>query len=78
MADLMKDVKNVLEIEETHVVSWGPQEDPDHVKPTQVHLIFKLKGLPDVRFIMRFKTVIAMDAFLSLMAEYRINVWGNK
>lgn len=66
-----------MELEDFHILAWSPDPEPGRKPPTQVHIVFHIKDLPDVRFVMRLKTVDGMDAFLRLLAEYRRHVWGS-
>jgi len=73
---LFPGVKQFLRIEEFHTIAWSPDPEPGRGKPTQVHVIFHIEGMDEARFVMRLKSVEAMDAFISLLAEYRRHVWG--
>jgi len=74
--DAFPGVKAFLEIEDFHVSAWSPDPVPGRGKATQVHVVYHIKGLDDARFVQRFKTVDALDAFLRMLAEYRRHVWG--
>ena len=49
---------------------------PGTVPPTQVHFILNMRGMPPMT--LRFKSPRAVDNILSLLGQYRGEVWGGR
>jgi hypothetical protein len=63
-------------IDEIHTIAWSPDPEPGRTPPTQVHMIFKVSGFPQERFVLRLKSKEAADGLIGLLEEYRKAVWG--
>jgi hypothetical protein len=64
----------VIESEEFHVASWSPGEDGEGVPPTQVHMVFHVKGANAI-FVLRLKSRVVTDAIIAALADHRDDVW---
>ncbi len=74
--DIMPKGTRVYGIKEWHTIAWSPDPVPGRTPPTQVHLIFEVEGFELERFLMRIKSLDAMDGLIRLLEEYREHVWG--
>lgn len=62
-----------LEIEATEVAQWSPEVEPGS-QPTQVHLMFHVKGLP-YPMALRFKGPGTLTALIEQLTQHRDEVW---
>ena len=46
-------------------------------KPSEVHLVMNIAGMPDLPLVMRFKNPRTLDSLISALAVHRRDVWGN-
>lgn len=60
-------------IESHEIAAWCP-DDKAQEKPTQVHLIHRLKGL-SMPMLMRFKSPDTLGFLIEELARYRRLVW---
>jgi hypothetical protein len=67
-----------FEIDNYELFAWSPDPEPGRTPPTQVHLHWELKGLPDIKQVLRFKGPVGMDQLIDLLIEYREAVWGQR
>lgn len=59
-----------------NVCTWSPNPVPGTVPPTQVHFILNMAGLPPMT--LRLKSPRAVDNLISLLGQYRGEVWGGR
>lgn len=59
-----------------NVCAWSPNPVPGTVPATQVHFILNMTGLPPMA--LRFKSPRAVDNLMSLLGQYRGEVWGGR
>ena len=74
--NLDEDSRQYVEIEGFHVMQWHPLKDGKE-KPEQVHMWIDLKGLPGLRFVVRFKGTRSLDGLIAALAIHRREVFGN-
>lgn len=67
LEDEFPGVRKFLEIEEMHTLAWSPDPEPGRGRATQVHVVYRLKGMPESVFVQRFKTV---DAWMPSSASW--------
>jgi hypothetical protein len=63
----------ILEIEEYSVNNWHPLADGKGL-PTQVHLVFKLRGIAEP-LVLRLKSARAADQLIAILERHRNDVW---
>lgn len=61
---------------EYRVCAWSPHPVPGVVPPTQVHFVLNVAGMSPMA--VRLKSPRAVDDLISLLGEYRGEVWGGR
>jgi hypothetical protein len=64
-----------FELEEIDVAEWHPERD-GRGSPTQVHCMLRLKELPEVTFVMRFKGPQTLAQLITALTAHGRNVFG--
>jgi hypothetical protein len=59
-----------------NVCAWSPHPVPGTIPATQIHFILNMAGLPPMA--LRFKSPRAVDNLVSLLGQYRGEVWGGR
>lgn len=63
-----------IDVEEVEVIEWCPNQEGKN--PTQVWMLLRVKGNPDVPIVVRFKGPGTLDALIAALSSHRIGVFG--
>jgi len=63
------------ELTDFDIAEWHPEPD-GRGRPTQVHLMFKVQGLPDLTMVLRCKGPDGLAKIINALAEHGRNVFG--
>lgn len=64
-----------FELEEIAIAAWHPARDGQG-RPTQVHVLLKLVGMPDSTFVMRFRGPDTLAVLINALTEHGTQVFG--
>ena len=62
-------------LEEIDIAEWHPERDGQGCS-TRVHLMVRLKALPDATFVMRFQGPQTLAAVIQALTGHGLNVFG--
>lgn len=63
------------ELEEINISEWHPEPD-GRGRPTQVHLMFTVQGVPDMTMVLRCKGPDMLARIINALSEHGRNVFG--